>query len=198
LPEIDARQVESDAAERARGVKKHLIRLLVIIVLMLAFPFASVPLYRVFCQWSGVNGKISLVAAGAPRVRDWQHQREVTVEFVADADPKLPWTLKPDNSQMKVHVGEINHINFYAENHSDLPVVARAVPSISPGEAAPHFKKTQCFCFSSIVLKGGEKTEMPVVFYLDKDFPVDVPTVTLAYKVFNLTGKVKIIDATPR
>ena len=175
-------------------IRKHLIRLGVIIALMFAFPFASIPMYRAFCQWTGLNGKIALVAAGAPRVPDSkQAERVVTVEFVADADPKLPWSLRPESSQIKVHLGESHRMNFYAENHSGAQVVARAVPSISPGEAASHFKKTQCFCFDAITLKGEEKLEMPVVFYLDENFPTDVSTVTLAYKVFNVTDKVQVV-----
>jgi cytochrome c oxidase assembly protein subunit 11 len=184
--------------DRNRMVKKHLYRLLVIVALMLAFPFASIPLYKSFCQWTGVNGKIKLVASGAPRVRDdGQLGREVTVEFVADADPGLPWSLRPETSQVKVHLDESKRMVFFAENHSGQEVVARAVPSISPGEAAPHFKKTQCFCFDAISLKAEEKQEMPVVFYLDDKFPTDVSTVTLAYKVFNVTDKVQVIEAKP-
>jgi len=176
------------------GVRKHLIRLLVITALMFSFPFASIPLYRVFCQWTGLNGKFKLIPAGAPRTRDTS-ERVVTVEFVADADPKLPWTLKPETSQVKVHLNESTRMNFFAENHSGHQVIARAVPSISPGEAAKHFKKTQCFCFDAISLKGDEKVEMPVVFYLDESFPTDVSTVTLAYKVFNVTDKVQVVEA---
>ena len=40
-----------------------------------------------------------------------------------------------------------------------------------------------------------EKMEMPVVFYLDPDFPEDVSTVTLAYKVFDVTDQVEVITA---
>jgi len=192
--------VENDTqtSQQQANIKKHVVRLVIIVVAMLIFPFASVPLYNSFCKWTGLNGKLPLIAAGAPRVAASDDTaRVVTVEFVADADPGLPWTLRPETSQIKVHLEESKRMIFYAENHSGKSVVARAVPSISPGQAATHFKKTQCFCFDAINLKAGEKVEMPVVFYLDGSFPKDISTVTLAYKVFNVTDKVNVIEAKP-
>ena len=38
---------------------------------------------------------------------------------------------------------------------------------------------------------------MPVVFYLDENFPSDIATVTLAYKVFDVTDKVEVVAAPP-
>lgn len=175
---------------------KVLVRCVVVVVLMAAFPFASIPLYNAFCNWTGLNGKVDLSAPAAmSRVRDDIKQRTITVEFVADASLDLPWSLKPEVTQMKVNLGESTRINFYAENTSSRDVIARAVPSVSPGQGGPHFKKTQCFCFDNIQLKAGEKMEMPVVFYLDEDFPEDIATVTLAYKVFDVTDKVVVVAA---
>lgn len=175
---------------------KLLVRCGLVVVLMGAFPFASIPLYNAFCNWTGLNGKIDLSApAAASRVRDPAHERTVTVEFVADASLNLPWTLKPEVTQMKVNLGESTRVVFYAENTSSRDIVARAVPSVSPGQGGPFFKKTQCFCFDSIQLKAGEKLEMPVVFYLDDGFPDDIATVTLAYKVFDVTDKVEVVSA---
>lgn len=186
------------AEQQQAGIRKGVRILVLISFAMLAFPFATVPLYNAFCKWTGLNGKVPLVAAGAPRVAVGDDPgRLITVEFMADADPGLPWTLRPETSQVKVHLKESKRMIFYAENHSGKNVVARAVPSISPGEAASHFKKTQCFCFNAINLKAGEKIEMPVVFYLDEEFPKHVSTVTLAYKVFNVTDKVNVIEAKP-
>ena len=189
-----------DAVEKDRQlkqqaqIKKHVVRLLIVVAMMLIFPFASVPLYQAFCQWTGLNGKIPLTAAREAVAVGDDASRVVTVEFVAEADPGLPWTLRPATSQIKVHLEESKQMVFFAENHSGKNVVARAVPSISPGEAAKHFKKTQCFCFDAINLKAYEKMEAPVVFYLDAEFPKHISTVTLAYKVFNVTDKVQVIE----
>lgn len=173
-----------------------LVRCVVVVVCMAAFPWASIPLYNAFCQWTGLRMELSAAPDIGSRVRDASFgKKDVTVEFVADASLKLPWTLKPEVSQMKIKVGESVRINFYAENTSSRDVVARAVPSVSPEYGSPHFKKTQCFCFDNIQLKAGEKMEMPVVFYLDENFPDDIATVTLAYKVFDVTDKVEVVSA---
>jgi cytochrome c oxidase assembly protein subunit 11 len=176
--------------------KKLLVRCGIVVVCMAAFPWASIPLYNAFCQWTGLRMELSAAPDIGARVKDASFgKRDVTVEFVADASLKLPWTLKPEMSQMKIKVGESVRINFYAENTSSRDVVARAVPSITPAYSSPHFKKTQCFCFDNIQLKSGETMEMPVVFYLDENFPDEVATVTLAYKVFDVTDKVEVITA---
>jgi len=192
-------QQQNDQPPAPVSHKKILVRCGVVIVLMAAFPFASIPLYQAFCNWTGLNGKIDLSSPAdmSVRVRDLSKQRSIMVEFVADASPDLPWTLRPEITQMKVNLGESTRINFYAENTSSRNIVARAVPSVSPGQGSPHFKKTQCFCFDNIQLKAGEKLEMPVVFYLDENFPGDIATVTLAYKVFDVTDKVEVVAAPP-
>lgn len=180
--------------------RKLLVRCAIVVVCMFIFPFASVPLYYAFCEWTGLNGKIDLSGPAedlSSRVADPAKARTVTVEFVADASLDLPWTLKPEMSQMKVKLGESTRINFYATNTSSRNVVARAVPSVSPGHGSPHFNKTQCFCFDNIQLKAGETLEMPVVFHLGEDFPKDVSTVTLAYKVFDVSDQVEVVSAPP-
>lgn len=189
-------QPHNDHSPAPVSHRKILVRCGIVIVCMAAFPWASIPLYNAFCQWTGLNGKIDLSApAENARVRDTSKQRSITVEFVADASLNLPWTLKPEVTQMKVSLGESTRINFYAENTSSRNIIARAVPSVSPGEGGPHFKKTQCFCFDNIQLQAGEKLEMPVVFYLDDNFPDDIATVTLSYTVFDVTDKVEVVAA---
>lgn len=192
-------QQHADQTPQRPSHKKLLVRCGVVVLCMSAFPFASIPLYQAFCTWTGLNGKIdtSAPAHALVRVRDPAKERTITVEFVADASLDLPWTLKPEVSQMKVKIGDATRVNFHAENTSSRDVIARAVPSISPGQGSPFFKKTQCFCFDNIQLKAGEKLEMPVVFYLDEDFPDDIATVTLAYKVFDVTDKVEVVAAPP-
>ena len=41
-----------------KEAKKTLIRLVVAVPLMFAFGFALVPLYDVFCEVTGINGKV--------------------------------------------------------------------------------------------------------------------------------------------
>jgi cytochrome c oxidase assembly protein subunit 11 len=100
---------------------------------------------------------------------------------------------------MKVSLGKKQRITFYAENLSGSDIVARAVPSITPGHGAQYLKKVECFCFDEMLLQAGAKEEMPVVFYLDSEFPDDITTITLAYKAFDITDQVQVVenDASP-
>ena len=41
-----------------KEAKKTLVRLIVAVPLMFAFGFALVPLYDVFCEITGINGKV--------------------------------------------------------------------------------------------------------------------------------------------
>jgi len=61
------------------------------------------------------------------------------------------------------------------------------VPAVTPGKAARHVKKTECFCFNQQPFKAREKKIMPVRLMLDPDLPRDLTTVTLSYTFFDVT-----------
>jgi cytochrome c oxidase assembly protein subunit 11 len=189
---------EEQATDSRTSNIKLVKKLVLVSVCMFGFAYALIPMYQVFCDLTGLNGKMDL-SAGATRVAEpvdikIDESRTVTVEFVADSSPGLPWELKPETGRVKVHPGESIKVNFLAKNLSDRDVVARAVPSISPGHGALEFKKTECFCFDEMFLAAQTEEEMPVVFYLTHDFPKDIGTVTLAYKAFDITDKVEVVS----
>lgn len=153
------------------------------VVLMFAFAvFAMPPMYRAFCELTGLNGKPSMVAAGSAQGADLD--RTVTVEFVTSVDAGLPWTFTGDTHSIVVHPGQIQRVNFRVVNEADTSVTARAVPSIAPAAGASHLKKTQCFCFKEQTLAAGASADMPVIFYIDPDLPRQIRTVTLAYRFY--------------
>lgn len=184
-----------DSATRKN--KKLLFILSIVAVLMFAFAVFYMPtLYRVFCEITGLNGGIDVDSPGGRiAIEEFQQDtamavdtsRIITVQFVSDADPGLPWVIKPETNQVKVHPGEVKKVVFLAKNNSDRKIVARSVPSVTPGLAAGYLKKTQCFCFDEMTLEGHQQEEMPVVFHLTTDLPDDISTVTLAYRSFNLS-----------
>ncbi|HSC66793.1 MAG TPA: cytochrome c oxidase assembly protein, partial [Cellvibrio sp.] len=120
-------------------------KLVVICVAMFGFGFALVPLYDVFCRYTGINGKTENTAAPASRRVD--ETRKINVEFLANSDSAIPWSFAPEVARVAVHPGEVKIINFLVENLSGAATIGRAVPSVSPGEAARYFKKIECFCF---------------------------------------------------
>lgn len=173
-------------------VNRRLARKLVLVTLaMFAFGFALVPLYDVFCQITGLNGKTGRLdpqvatAAGQVDTGRW-----VTVEFIANVAQGLPWELRPVVKKMRVHPGEMVNAAYYARNLADRSMTGQAVPSVTPGVAAAHFKKLECFCFSHQELKAGEGKEMPLRYVVQPDLPKDISTVTLSYTFFNVDPQV--------
>jgi cytochrome c oxidase assembly protein subunit 11 len=158
---------------------------------MFGFAFLLVPIYNSLCQTLGINGKtnISAVAYDASKatiVKD----REVYVEFLATNNSGIPWAFYPKTPKIKVHPGEIARLAFYAENKTNRRMTVQAIPSVTPGIAAKYLKKTECFCFEQQTLDGHEGMNMPLLFHLDPDLPAQIKTITLAYTLFDVTGRV--------
>lgn len=166
--------------------KSLLRKLLITCALMFAFSFALVPLYTVICKVTGVNGKTSNVAAVAATSIDSEHL--VGVEFLAKTDQSVPWEFSPEVAKVALHPGEVKVVNFNVKNMSNETVIAQAVPSVSPGEAAQYFKKMECFCFTRQSLSAGEAKAMRLQFYLDPALPKNIPTVTLSYTLYRVTN----------
>lgn len=158
-------------------------------VLMFGFAFAMVPLYEVLCDITGLNGKTSNTAASGEVQMD--EERLVTVQFVTTASQGMPWDFRPEVRSVKIHPGEITQVNFQVKNPADHTIVGQAIPSVSPGLAAPHLLKTQCFCFDNQTLLAGGEADMPMIFYLDPALPKHINTITLSYTMFDVTERVK-------
>ncbi len=73
------------------------------------------------------------------------------------------------------------------KNRDAGQVTGRAIPSVSPNEAAQYLRKTECFCFGEQTLVGGAEKSMPMIFYIDPGLPAHIRTVTLSYKFYNQT-----------
>lgn len=162
-------------------------KLVLICIAMFGFGFALVPLYDVFCRYTGINGKTANTAAAAARRVD--ERREISVEFIANTDAGIPWQFAPEITRITVHPGQIKIVNFLAENLSAEATIGRAVPSVSPGEAARYFKKIECFCFVEQPLGAHQGKAMPVQFYIDPDLPSQFTTITLSYRLYKGTAQ---------
>ncbi len=152
---------------------------------MSGFSFALVPLYDVFCEITGLNGK----TADGPVAVDTKKvdlDRTVRVQFIANLNSGAPWKFKPQVFEMKVHPGQLNDTVFFAQNLTDKGKVAQAIPSVAPGLAAQYFHKTECFCFNEQAFKPGEERDMPLRFMVDPLIPEDITTLTLSYTFFEL------------
>ena len=173
-----------DSVDRTAANKKVVRRLAITAVAMFGFGFAMVPLYDVFCEITGLNGKTGRIAQEEALSQQVDEDRLVTVEFLATVHSDLPWEFKPMVRRIKVHPGEVTEVNYYARNKTDKLVAGQAVPSLAPGLAAKYFNKTECFCFTRQALGPGEGKEMPLRFIVDPALPENVRTVSLSYTFY--------------
>jgi len=184
---------EIDKISTKDEIKKNNTKVIKKLVLaafaMFGFGFALVPLYDVFCDITGLNGKTSNVAATYTE-DGIDTSRIITVQFITRTAKGIPWKFEPMINEIKVHPGEIKFVNFYAKNKSDRDIVGQAVPSVSPGLAANYFQKIECFCFTQQPLKAQEEVEMGLQFYVDIDLPKDITTLTLSYTLYDISEKV--------
>ncbi len=184
-----------NSAMPAPSHRKLLIKLLAVIALAFAFGFALVPIYDVFCQVTGLNGKTGGAKPGSLGISGISNpvkappssidrSRTVTVEFIGTVMPGLPWEITALTSSLDLHPGELHQTKFRVHNLSDKTIVGQAIPSVSPGMAAQHFEKLDCFCFEQQTLSPGESKEMPLTFIVKPELDKDIRTITLAYAFF--------------
>lgn len=170
--------------ELNRANRKLVTRLLGATVLMFAFGYALVPLYNVFCDLTGLNGKTGRLNAAEAAATQLDESRLVTVEFVTNVNAGMPWQFRPLVNKIEVHPGAETTVEFEAVNTAQFTVTGNAVPSVAPSAAARYFNKTECFCFTQQALAAGEAKTMPVRFVIDPKLPAEVTVVTLAYTFF--------------
>jgi cytochrome c oxidase assembly protein subunit 11 len=167
-----------------------------VVAAMVALTFASVPLYRLFCQATGFGGTIQRAQAAPGQVL----AKTVSVRFDANTSEKLKWSFHPVASAMKVQLGEPTMAYYEAVNHSGETVTGSAVFNVSPPQAGAYFNKIQCFCFTEQTLKPGEKIEMPVTFFVDPDMLKDpdaagVDEITLSYTFYPVDKPKAVTEA---
>lgn len=174
---------------------------------MVGLSFASVPLYRLFCQATGFGGTTQVAAAAPMTIAD----RVMTVRFNADVDPRLPWRVAPTQTALSLKVGEIGLGLYRARNLTARAVTGTATFNVTPLKAGRYFSKIACFCFDQQRLEAGEEVDMAVSFFVnpamleDRNLE-DVKTITLSYSFFRVPGdneqtleqKVTALDAPNR
>ena len=163
--------------------RRHTGLLLVVAVGMFGFSFALVPLYNVFCELTGLNGKTSGAPANADEIVEMS-DREVIVQFAAQVARGMPWEFRPTENQLRVRLGQVHVTEYVVRNRAAQQVTGQAVPSVAPGLAARHLIKIECFCFTQQVLDAGAEMNMPVQFYVAADLPEEVRTISLSYTMF--------------
>ena len=187
------------SASLDRANRRLAARLLVVTAAMFGFGYALVPLYDIVCDITGFNGRTGVLteeeaAAASGAAAAGPSSRAVKVQFVATVHSGLRWVLDPPGAPLAATPGKVYEANFVASNRSSRPVVAQAVPSVTPVAAAAHFNKVECFCFTRQRLEPGETRVMPVRFVVDEDLPARVAVLTLGYTFFEAEPPVERPD----
>ncbi len=164
---------------------KTMLYLVAILAVMTGLSFASVPLYRLFCQMTGFDGT-TMFATKAP---EKTIGRVINVRFNTDIDPNLDWSFQPSKRAVDVKIGEVATMSFHVKNNGTETIVGTSTYNVTPEKVGAYFNKLQCFCFTRHVLKPGQTAEFPVQFFIDpaiaEDHKLDdINAVTLSYTFF--------------
>ncbi|WP_174298632.1 cytochrome c oxidase assembly protein [Sphingomonas bacterium] len=166
------------------GTGRTALLAVLVICFMTGLAWASVPLYRLFCQATGLNGTTNRgkQAPGATGAA-------ITVSFDTNVAPHMPWRFRPEAPSDTVDVGARDMAFFTATNTSDHPITGTATYNVVPEQVGKYFTKIQCFCFTQQTLAPGETARMPVIFYVDPRILTDpdtrdVQNITLSYTFF--------------
>ena len=164
-------------------IKKTTLMLFFVTLLMFGFGYAMVPLYDVFCEITGLNGRTVNVVTENEK-ENIASDRIIRVQFDSNVNGDLPWRMKAKQTTMHVQLGKFYEAVYTVENMYNGDVIGQAIPSVMPGEGSLYFKKSECFCFVNQLLEAGETKEMVVRFEVDKDLPENVDLLTLSYTFF--------------
>jgi cytochrome c oxidase assembly protein subunit 11 len=151
---------------------------------MVGAAYASVPLYRLFCQVTGYNG----TTQRAEQYSDKILSKPIQVTFDANISPGLNWEFKPAKT-VNPKIGETVQIEYTATNRSAKQATGTAVFNVTPMEAGAYFNKIECFCFTEQTLQPGQSVTMPVVFFVDPAIATaeetkNIKTITLSYTFY--------------
>lgn len=154
------------------------------VLFMTGLAFASVPLYRLFCQVTGFGGT-TMRAEAAPGAVDGK----ITVAFDSNVSPALTWKFKPELASDTIAIGARDMAFYTATNTGTVPITGTATYNVTPEAAGKYFSKIQCFCFTEQTLQPGETVRMPVIYFVDPKIMTDPDTkdiqkITLSYTFY--------------
>jgi cytochrome c oxidase assembly protein subunit 11 len=168
-------------------------------VAMIGAAYASVPLYKAFCQVTGYDGTVRKADAAPKAALD----KNLTIRFDTNVRD-LPWTFTAQEVAQQVKIGETKVAFFRVVNNSDKPMTGRAVFNVVPEQAGAYFQKLECFCFSDQTIGAHQTVDMPVLYFVDPKYADDFETknkkeVTLSYTFYQAVDvkPAKTADARP-
>jgi len=177
--------MHAPALNHEAGNRRVALIALAIAAAMLGLGFASVPLYRMFCEATGFGGTTQRTTEDVA-----SHVQAVTktmsIRFDANVERGMPWQFKALQTTDTVTIGGRDMAIFWAKNTGSEPLTGTATFNVEPEYVGKYFNKIQCFCFTEQTLKPGEEVRMPVLYYVDPAIlndpdAKDVQQITLSY-----------------
>ena len=163
---------------------------------MVGMAFASVPLYKAFCEATGYGGTPNTSAQAAPGAV----KRMITVDFNANTNPGLPWVFKAEQAKITLPMGQDQVAYYEARNTGDTAIKGVALYNVTPEKVGKYFHKTACFCFNRQTLNAGQEMQFPVTFWVDPAIATDpntsdVHVITLSYTFFRTLDDAAAVGA---
>ncbi|WP_088184171.1 cytochrome c oxidase assembly protein [Sphingobium sp. Z007] len=173
--------------DRDRRNRRTLVAMATVGLAMLGLGFASVPLYRIFCEQTGFGGTTMRADANVQVQAATGHT--MSIRFDSNVQPGMPWQFYPEHRTDTVTIGRKDMAIFIAKNMSDKPVTGTASFNVTPTQAGAYFTKIQCFCFTQQTLQPGEEVRMPVLYFVDPKIlqdsdNKDTQQITLSYTFY--------------
>ncbi|XP_058416618.1 cytochrome c oxidase assembly protein COX11, mitochondrial isoform X2 [Diceros bicornis minor] len=111
---------------------------------MLGASYAAVPLYRLYCQTTGLGGS-AVAGHGSDQIENMVpvKDRIIKVTFNADVHASLQWNFRPQQTEIYVVPGETALAFYKAKNPTDKPVIGISTYNVVPFEAGQYFNKIQ-------------------------------------------------------
>eukprot|EP00285_Hemiselmis_virescens_P003273 CAMPEP_0173410028 /NCGR_PEP_ID=MMETSP1356-20130122/73605_1 /TAXON_ID=77927 ORGANISM="Hemiselmis virescens, Strain PCC157" /NCGR_SAMPLE_ID=MMETSP1356 /ASSEMBLY_ACC=CAM_ASM_000847 /LENGTH=199 /DNA_ID=CAMNT_0014371599 /DNA_START=1 /DNA_END=600 /DNA_ORIENTATION=+ len=164
-----------------------------VVLFTISFTYASVPLYRIFCQKTGFGGTVKARedVMYEQKARPVSGKRMIQIKFNSDVSESLPWSFTPQHQSVNVVPGEACLAFYTAHNKTNKAIVGVSTYNVQPFQAALYFNKIQCFCFEEQMLHANEKIDMPVFFFIDPEIMNDrsldnIDTIILSYTFFKV------------
>mmetsp|Transcript_55641 Transcript_55641/g.63885 ORF Transcript_55641/g.63885 Transcript_55641/m.63885 type:complete len:254 (-) Transcript_55641:413-1174(-) len=159
--------------------------------------FLFVPIYRIFCAPAGHGADPKFYTPEGQREREERNRESplpkklIRMRFLSDVGNTMPIAFVPLQSSIEMLIGEPALAFYSAYNRSNRTLLGVSSYTIAPPEATNYLNKIQCFCFEEQRFKPHELVEMPVFFFIDRDFLNDplinwLDEMILHYTFFNL------------
>lgn len=166
-------------------------------IISLGCSFLFVPIFRLYCAPSGRGFDARFYSPETTQAKDDTEKafptkkKLIKIRFLADIGNTMPIAFVPLQREIEMLIGEPGLAFYSAYNRTSKTLLGVSSYTISPPEATNYLNKIQCFCFEEQRFKPHELVEMPVFFYIDKDFLNDplinwLDELIVNYTFFNL------------